>query len=98
MIKKITRESIGKELFDAIIDDSIDESYSEHRRSSNFYTRFIFEVNEDLFPGYPELWGLWESDTIITDTEYGWERSDIDALYRVEKKTKTIVKEYWERM
>lgn len=98
MMNKITRETIGKELFETIIDDWADESYSEHRRGSSFYTRLIFEVHGEFFPNNPELWGLWESDTIITDSEYGWETSDIDALYRVEKKTKTIVKEYWERV
>lgn len=95
---KITREIIGKELFDNIIEDSIDKSYSEHRRGSSFYTRFIFEVNEKWFPEHPELWGFWETDVINIDTEYGWERSDIGVLHRVEKKTKTIVKECWERV
>lgn len=98
MINKITRESIGKELFDSIIDDWADESYSEHRKYSSFYKRLVFVVDGEFFPYNPELWGLWESDTIITDAEHGWDESDIDALFRVEKKTKTIVKEYWERV
>lgn len=108
MINKITRETIGNELFDcetignelfdSIIDDWADESYSEHRRGSSFYKRLIFMVDNEFFPDNPKLWGLWESNTIITDTEHGWEKSDVNTLYRVEKKTKTIVKEYWERV
>jgi len=97
-MNKIDRDSIDKELFDNIIDDSIDESYNERRRGSNFYTKQIFEVNEEFFPDHPELFGFWESNTFVTDAEYGWDKCDIYELTRVEKKTRTIVEEYWERV
>ena len=98
MIKKITRETVGEDLFQQIIEDSYDTSYEEHRRGSSFYTKWVFEVSEELFPDRPELWGFWESNNFIFDSEYGLEESDIEELTRVEKKTKTIVKEYWEKI
>jgi hypothetical protein len=98
MIKKITRGSVGEDLFKEITDDAYDTSYSEHRRGSNFYTRWVFEVNEKYFPEHPEFWGFWESNDFIFDTDYGFESSEITELTRVEKKTKTIVEEYWEKV
>jgi hypothetical protein len=98
MINKITPDSVGKELFEMITDDNYDVSYQEHRRSSNFYTRWVFEINEEYFPDHPELWGFWESNTFLYDTEYGLDEGNIYELTRVEKKSKTIVKEYWDKV
>lgn len=95
MIKTITRETVGKELFESIIEDNYDTSFQEHRRNSNFYTRWVFEINEKYFPDHPELFGFWESNDFIFDTEHGVERDEIDELVRVEKKTKTVVTEEW---
>jgi hypothetical protein len=97
-MNKIDRDSIGEELFNNIIDDFVEKSYSEHRRGSNFYTKRIFEVDEEYFPDHPELFGFWESNIFVADTEYGWDKCDIYELTRVEKKTRTIVEEYWEKV
>jgi hypothetical protein len=98
MINKITPESVGEELFESITEDSCDTSYQDHRRASNFYTRWVFDINEEYFPDHPELWGFLESNTFVYDTEYGRDNGDIYELYRVEKKTKTIIKEYWDKV
>jgi len=95
MINKITRESVGEKLFNMIIEDYIDTSYSKHRRGSNFYTRWIFLIDEEYFPEHPELWGFWETPTFIYDKEH-CNYSGFDTLIRVEKKTKSVIKEYWE--
>lgn len=94
-MNKITVESIGKELFDLITDDYVETSYREHRRGSNFYTKCIFIIDDSLLPEHPELWGYWESNTFVFDTEYGRDNGDIYELTRVEKKTRTVVTEYW---
>lgn len=95
MIKTITRESIGKELFDNIIDDCLEFSRHKHRRGSSFYTQVIYQVDEDSFPDNPEFWGYWESNMATWDDDWGFENSDIYELTRVEKKPKTIVVEEW---
>ena len=97
-MNKIDRDSISKELFDNIIDDFVEESYSEHRRDASFHTRLIFEVDEEYFPDHPELFGFWESNMFVMDAAYGRDRSDVFELTRVEKKTRTIVEEYWVRI
>lgn len=98
MINKITRETVGKDLFKQITDDVYDTSYQEHRRGSNFYTRWVFEVNEEYFPKHPELWGFWESNDFVFDSEYGLDGDEINELVRVEKKTETIVNTYWKKV
>jgi hypothetical protein len=95
MINVITRESVSKELFNLIIEDSCDTSRDDHRKGGSFYTQFIFEINEEYFPENPELWGFWESNAVIRDDYDGWENGDIETLTRVEKKTKTVVTEEW---
>ena len=86
-VNKITRKTVGTELFLDIIDDPCDtETFKEHRRGSNFYTQWVFEVNEKYFPNNPELWGFWLSNSFIWDSEYGFESSYIEELDRVEKK------------
>lgn len=95
MINKITRESIGEELFNMITEDYFDISYKKHRRDSNFFSRLIFHIDEEHFPEHPELWGFWETPTFIYDEEQG-DYSGFDTLIRVEKKTKSVIKEYWE--
>jgi len=95
MINVITSETIDKDLFDQIIDDVYDTSHQDYRKGSSFYTKWIFEINEECFPDHPELWGFWESNIFIYDEEFGLDNGDIYQLTRVEKKTKIIEKEYW---
>ena len=94
-MNKITRESIGKELFDQILDDIHEFSYKEHRRGSSFFVKSIFLVNEEWFPNNPELWGFWESNDVVWYDDCGYENRDIFELTRVEKKEKTVVVEEW---
>lgn len=87
MVNKITRETIGKELFDNIIDDPYDtETFKQHRRGSNFFVQWIYEVDKEFFPEHPELWGYWLTNDFIFDSDYGYEKSDITELDRVEMK------------
>lgn len=93
MINKITRQEYP-EIWNSIIDDYYDTTEKEHRRGSNFYTNFIYEINEEFFPNHPELHGFWMSDTVIWDSEYGCD-DDVNELYRAEKKKKIIEIEEW---
>lgn len=94
----IKKNEIGKELWDQITDDVYVTSYQEHRKQSNFYTRWVFEVSEEYFPNHPELWGFWESDTFIHDTEYGGDFEYIDTLYRVTEEVKIVETREWMRV
>lgn len=98
MINKITREN-AKELnidFNYLIEDFYCESYSEHRRGSNFHTRSIVMINEEYFPDVSrELDGFWETNTYIWDDNYGYEGSDIQEVTRVEKKEIVVTTTKW---
>lgn len=98
MVNKITRAN-AKELnidFDYLIEDFYEESYSEHRRGSNFFTKSIVQINEEYFPDVSrELDGFWETNTYIWDDSYGYENSDIHEVNRVEKKEIIITKTEW---
>lgn len=84
-MNKILR-SDNPELFERIIDDHCDESYSEHRRGSSFFTKWVYEVNEKWFPELDkEYYGYWESNQFVWSDDY-WDRDDIRELTRVEKK------------
>ena len=100
-ITKITREN-AKELgikFNDLIQDFDVTSYEEHRRGSNFFTRSIVTINEKFFPDIPrELDGYWETNTYVSDSEWGHELSDITELNRVEKKERVITEVYWDKM
>ena len=95
MINTIKISDYDEDFFLEVLYEYIEESYSAHRKQSNFYTRFIILIDEVSHPNNPELWGYWETNTFITDAEYGIEWDDITTLTRVEKKTKIITKEYW---
>jgi hypothetical protein len=101
MINKITR-STAKEMgfdFNTLLEDFQENSVQEHRRGSNFYTRSIVEVNEKWYPELPrELDGFWETNQYVWDDNYGFDKSDINTLYRVEQKERTIVEKYWEKV
>jgi hypothetical protein len=95
-INTITRQS-ALEMginFDEFLEDFVEDSYSEHRRGSNFYTKSIVEINEELYPEvHRELDGFWETNQYISDTEHGTNWSEINKLTRViarEKIVKTI--------
>jgi len=98
MINKITRET-AKELgfdFNRLIQDMDETSYEEHRRGSNFFTRSIVEIHEDWFPEVPrELDGYWETNTYVSDSEWGHDTSEIHELNRVEQREKVVTTTYW---
>lgn len=98
-MNKITRE-IAKELnidFNALISDFDEISYEEHRRGSNFFTRSIVVINEKWFPNVPrELDGFWETNTYVSDANWGADKSEINELNRVEKKEKIVRTMYWQ--
>lgn len=83
--------------WNSFIDDYVDFSSQEHRRNSNFYTRLIYRLDEENAENYPQLWGMWETETIIWDSEYGLEDKPT-ILYRVNKVKKTVVTEEWIRV
>jgi hypothetical protein len=101
MINKITRIT-AKEMgfdFNTLLEEFQEDSVQEHRRGSNFYTRSIVEVNEKWYPELPrEFDGFWETNQYVWDDNYGFDKSDINTLYRVEQKERTIVEKYWEKV
>jgi hypothetical protein len=93
MINKITKQEYP-DIWESIVEDHYDTTEKEHRRGSNFYTNFIYNIDEEYFPNNPELHGFWMSDTVIWDSEYGCD--DVpDVLYRVEQKEVQIVTKQW---
>lgn len=98
-MNKVTKEDYPQ-LFANICDAVIEDSRRDYRRGSNFFTQSIVEFkpehqeyyNIDLTPFY----GTWETNTYLSDYEYGTEWSEIDELTRVEKKEKTVVTTTWE--
>jgi hypothetical protein len=100
-MNKITRET-AKEMgidFENLISDMEIISYEEHRRGSNFYTRSVVEIKEEWFPEVPrELDGFWETNTYVSDSDWGHESSEIYELNRVEKKVKVVETTYWEKI
>lgn len=95
-LNKITRETELPVKFDIFLEDFVENSYEEHRRGSNFFTKSIVEINEKWFPELNrELDGFWETNQYIRDTEYGYDKSDITELNRVERVTVTIPTTKW---
>lgn len=98
MINKITRKNC-KDLgldFDEILeaDWEINISYEKYRKGSNFFTRWVLNIDEDyckeIFPDHLFLTGLWETNTFIVDANHGYNSDEIDELIRVEKIEKTV--------
>lgn len=94
----IIRKADYPKLWDDIVDDFREYSFRQHRRQSNFYTRCIFHIDESISPENPELYGYWESDTFVDDSEYGRDGDEIDVLYRVKQQKKIIEKLEWVRI
>ena len=93
MINEISKKDYP-ELWSSIIDDIYEIVNQEHRRGSNFYANMIFCIDEEFFPNNPELHGYWMSNTIIWDSEYGFD-DEITVLHRVKKVKKVIETEEW---
>jgi hypothetical protein len=96
MVNKITREDVGDELFDEIIDEAYDISERQHRREATFFQKEVFEINKDFFPEIdPAFHGFWESNKFIYD-EHDYDKSRITELKRVVQKKKVVETTYWE--
>lgn len=96
-MNKITRETVLPVKFDVFLEDFVENSYQEHRRGSNFFTKSIVEINEKWFPELDRsLDGYWETNQYVHDDDYGHDKSDITELNRVKKVTKTVIEENWE--
>ena len=85
--------------FNDLISDMNIVSYEEHRKSSEFFIRSIVKINKELFPEIPtELEGFWETNTYITNSDWGHELMNIYELDRVEEKVKMVETKYWEKV
>lgn len=91
-------------LFEYISEFIIEDSYSDHRRNSNFFTKSIIEFTSEHSKFFPEVpnfndyLGTWETNVYISDREHGTDWSSLNELTRVEKKTKIITTTYWEEV
>lgn len=81
--------------FNEFIDDFYEDSYEDHRKGSTFWKRSIVHLNDEYYPNFPELWGYWETNTYMWSDSYGYDKSEINILTRVEKATRTIEQKYW---
>ena len=96
-MKNTICENEYPELWDLITDDWQERTHFEHRRGSTFFVNYVFNLDAELLPNNPELWGSWITDTIIWDTEYGSD-DRILVLYRVEPDIQIIEKKIWKRV
>lgn len=91
MINKITYKE-EPSLFNDIVEFSIDNDM-DHRRGSNFYRTDIIELtpeDKEYFTeveNFEQYLGTWRTNTVIWDSEYGWDET-FSELTRVEKKEK----------
>lgn len=96
-MNKITRQTDIPVEFNILIDEFLCDSYKKHRRSSNFFTRSIVEINERWFPELDRsLDGFWETNDYISDSEEGMDKVDIKELNRVEKVTIMVPTTEWQ--
>lgn len=83
------------EQFDDFIDEFYEKSYYDHHKRSSFFKRSIVHLDDEYFPNFPELWGFWETNTYMWADDYGYRKSEINILTRVEQATRTIEEKYW---
>jgi hypothetical protein len=94
----LTRES-HPEILELVTEngDWYDQSKNDHRRGSNFFCQNIYKIDEKYFPEIDrEFDGFWETNTFVFDAEFGFDRSEIRTLTRVEQKTKLVEVKTWE--
>ena len=93
---KITEKQYP-DVFEDLMEFQIGETYRDHRRGSNYFTKVLLKFDADNLPEHPEIHGLWETDTFIKDHVYGTDTLP-DVVYRVEEKTRSIEEIYYERV
>ena len=92
MINKITYQQ-EPNLFDDIVDYSIEE-LKEHRRGKSFFREDIIELTEEdriYFPtidNFSDYIGTWRTNNIVWDDDNGFDGEEYSELTRVEKKEK----------
>jgi len=101
MINKLderTAEQFGLN-FDDLLNDFYDDSLSVHRGGSTFYKQSIVEINEKDYPNVDkQLYGFWETNEYIWDDNYGFDKTEIHKLTKVEPKERTVIQKYWEKV
>lgn len=81
-----------------LIEETDIETYNEHRRASNYYTKSLVEITKEHTDD-ESIHGMWETETYIDDYEYGCcDYNSFDKLHRVKKIEQQIVEEYWVRV
>jgi len=93
-MNKITRKEYP-DIFEDILDHVVGTSQEDYRKDSNFFVKRIIELNKNVCPNLPILWGFWETNQFIVDHKYGYDEEDIDTLIRVELRVKTIKVKNW---
>ena len=72
-------------------DDFEEHSQDIHRRGSSFYRKSIVHISKEWNPELPEeFFGYWETNVYTYDSVYGYVRSDIYELRRVEKRKRIV--------
>lgn len=94
-IQKVTYKE-QPELFNDITELSID-SIQEHRRGSNFFRYDIIEFRKEHAKWFPNVdnfddyLGTWRTNTVVWDSEDGWDEtfSELERVIAIETKTIT---------
>lgn len=94
MITTIKRADYPEQ-FDDFIEDFFDTSYKEHHKRASFFKRSIVHLDDEYYPNFPELWGYWETNTYMYSDSYGYDKSEIHVLTRVEQATRLVEEKYW---
>lgn len=100
-VNLINRKVANEEGFDfnSLLEDFVEDSYSEHRRGSNFYTKSIVEINAKWFPEVPRKYdGFWETNQYVKDDDHGYEKGEITELHRVVSMEKIVRTAEWVRV
>lgn len=96
---KLTRAE-HPSLFQGISEAIIEDSYSQHRRGSTFYTRSIVEFKPEHRGYYPEIEnfndfvGTWETNQYVRgEDDTDW--TEIDELIKVQPEEEMVSTKVW---
>lgn len=92
---KITRDTVGADLWDELISDFESFSLKRHRRGPTFFVRWIIKVDGDFFPNNPDLHGFWETNEFVwSDDDH--DKRGIRELRRVRQVERAVTVQEWE--
>lgn len=94
MTNKITKQELGEDLWEDILEDYVGFIQDDHRRYGTRYVTVHYVIDSSVTDN-SDLWGDWESETIIWSDEFGFD-CDPETLYRIEL-VETVVKK-WKRV